>query len=153
MDHINLSEKINIVELLSNQKSVQIYLQGYSMYPLFVPGKDQAVISPLGNRRIRRGDVLLYRRKSGKLVLHRVYKIKGTKIYYVGDNQSEIEGPLSLMQVYGYMSVFYKGKMRFSVHNPLYFISWQIWLFLLPFRKPISQFIHKIKQHKTGTPK
>ena len=144
MDH-NLNSKIKIEEVLSEQKSVQIYHQGYSMYPLFIPGKDQAVISPLGNKQIRRGDVLLYRRKTGKLVLHRVVKVKGSKLFFVGDNQTDIEGPLSITQVYGYMSVFYKGKIKYSVKNPLYILSWQTWLILLPVRKPLSEFIHKLK--------
>ena len=144
MDH-NLYSKIKIEEVLSEQKSVQIYPQGYSMYPLFIPGKDQAVISPLGNKHIRRGDVLLYRRKTGKLVLHRVVKVKGSKLFFVGDNQTDIEGPLSITQVYGYMSAFYKGKIKYSVKNPLYILSWQTWLILLPVRKPLSEFIHKLK--------
>ena len=100
----NLFNKINAEELLSQNKCIQLHPIGYSMYPLIVPERDEVIISPLGNHRIRRGDVLLYRRKTGKLVLHRVYKIKGTKIYFVGDNQSEIEGPISLMQIYGIMT-------------------------------------------------
>ncbi|MCR4649830.1 MAG: S24/S26 family peptidase [Lachnospiraceae bacterium] len=141
----NLFEKIKIDDVLASGKSVRIHLQGYSMYPLIIPEKDEVVISPLKNHNIRRGDVLLFRRKSGKQVLHRVFRVNGSKLYFVGDNQSEIEGPISLYQVYGIMTGFYKKKIYFSVHNPFYILSWKVWLFLLPDREKISNFIHKLK--------
>ena len=141
----NLSEKIKIVDLLSEGKSVQLHLQGYSMYPLIVPGRDEVVISPLRDHKIRRGDVLLYRRKNDKLILHRVYKKKDDKIYFVGDNESVVEGPLDISQVHGIMSAFYHKGKKIKADNFFYFLSWQLWLFLLPFRKPIGKLIHKAK--------
>ena len=140
--------KMKIEEILiKNQSSVQLHPIGYSMYPLIVPERDEVIISPL-KKKIRRGDVLLFRRKSGKLVLHRVIKVKESKLYFVGDNQTEIEGPIETSQVLGIMSSFIHKKTKYSVYNPLYFLSWQIWLILLPLRKPISLFIHKIKTQK-----
>ncbi|MCR5848941.1 MAG: S24/S26 family peptidase [Lachnospiraceae bacterium] len=139
------NRKIRIEELLSENKSVQLHPIGYSMYPLIVPERDEVIISPLRNHKIRRGDVLLYKRKSGKFVLHRVYKIRGDSLFFVGDNESEIEGPLNISQVYGIMSSFYHNGRLYRSKNPFYIISYNVWLFLLPFRKPISSFIHNLK--------
>lgn len=141
----NLSEKIKIVDLLSENKSVQLHPQGYSMYPLIVPGRDEVIISPLRDHKIKRGDVLLYRRKNDKLILHRVYKKKDDKIYFVGDNESVVEGPLDISQIYGIMTAFYHKGKKIKTNNFFYFLSWQVWLFLLPFRKPIGKLIHKAK--------
>ena len=141
----NLSEKIKIVDLLSENKSVQLHPQGYSMYPLIVPERDEVIISPLRDHKIKRGDVLLYRRKNDKLILHRVYKKKNDKIYFVGDNESVVEGPLDISQVHGIMTAFYHKGKKIKTNNFFYFISWQLWLFLLPFRKPIGKLIHKAK--------
>ena len=146
MDDSQNKKKIEEI-LIKNQNSVQLHPIGYSMYPLIVPDRDEVIISPL-KKKIRRGDVLLFRRKSGKLVLHRVIKVKESKLYFVGDNQTEIEGPIDPSQVLGIMSSFIHKKTKYSVSNPLYFLSWQIWLILLPLRKPISLFIHKIKSQK-----
>ena len=146
--HINPTEKIKIVDLLSEGKSVQLHPQGYSMYPLIVPGRDEVVISPLRDHVIRRGDVILYRRKSGKLILHRVYKRDRSRLFFVGDNESNIEGPISITQVYAIMTAFYHKGKKYKTSNFLYFFSWQVWLFLLPLRKPIGNMIHKIKTHK-----
>ena len=141
----NLSEKIKITDLLSEGKSVQLHPQGYSMYPLIVPERDEVIISPLKDHKIKRGDVLLYRRKNDKLILHRVYKIKDDKVYFVGDNESVVEGPLDISQVHGIMNAFYHKGKKIKANNFFYFLSWQLWLFLLPFRKPIGKLIHKAK--------
>ncbi|MBR6382438.1 MAG: S24/S26 family peptidase [Lachnospiraceae bacterium] len=141
----NLSEKIKIVDLLSENKSVQLHPQGYSMYPLIVPERDEVIISPLRDHKIKRGDVLLYRRKNDKLILHRVYKKKNDKIYFVGDNESVVEGPLDISQVHGIMTAFYHKGKKIKTNNFFYFLSCQLWLFLLPFRKPIGKLIHKAK--------
>ena len=40
-------KKMDIEQLLAQGHSVRIYPQGYSMYPMLVPGRDEAVIGPL----------------------------------------------------------------------------------------------------------
>ena len=115
MDDVQNKKKIEEI-LIKNQNSVQLHPIGYSMYPLIVPDRDEVIISPL-KKKIRRGDVLLFRRKSGKLVLHRVIKVKESKLYFVGDNQTEIEGPIDLSQVLGIMSSFIHKKTKYSISH------------------------------------
>ena len=72
--------------------------QGTSMYPMFASPEDEAVIAPADVARLKRGDVVVYRRDPGAgglLVMHRIYRRKGDAFYMVGDNQSEVEGPLA----------------------------------------------------------
>ena len=91
--------KISPEELLAEGRTIQIKPQGYSMYPLFVPGRDSAVIAPPekrgrdsaviappekngrqgANLRYRRGDVVLYRGEGQKLILHRICRLKKEK--------------------------------------------------------------------------
>ena len=113
----NLSEKIKITDLLSEGKSVQLHPQGYSMYPLIVPERDEVIISPLKDHKIKRGDVLLYRRKNDRLILHRVYTVKDDKVFFVGDNESVVEGPLEISQIYGIMTAFYHKRKKIQKHN------------------------------------
>ena len=55
----NEQPKVNIEGILEAGESVQIKPQGYSMYPLFVPGRDWAVISPPENKaKLKKGDVV-----------------------------------------------------------------------------------------------
>ena len=89
---------VDIEKLLRENKAIQIRPQGYSMYPFLVPGRDEVVIESVDPHKVKRGDVILYRRTGSILVLHRVYRHDKTGIYMVGDNQTEIEGNMSQCQ-------------------------------------------------------
>lgn len=138
----------NIEQILSEGKSVQFPPTGYSMYPMFIPGRDEAIVSPLTKRDLRRGDVVLYRRDESILVLHRICRINKQGLYMVGDNQFEVEGPLRPDQVKGILTAFIRNKKTVSVRNPIYLISAHIWLFMLPIRRPIQLIISNLKQLK-----
>lgn len=138
----------NIEHILSEGKSVQFPPTGYSMYPMFIPGRDEAIVSPLTKRDLRRGDVVLYRRDESILVLHRICRINKQGLYMVGDNQFEVEGPLRPDQVKGILTAFIRNKKTVSVRNPIYLISAHIWLFMLPIRRPIQLIISNLKQLK-----
>ena len=68
---------IDIEQLLADGQTIKIKPQGYSMYPLFVPGRDEACIERTDFSSLKRGDVILYRRDKSILVLHRIWKITG----------------------------------------------------------------------------
>ena len=82
----------DIEQLLKNGSAVKLKPQGYSMYPLFLPGRDEAVIEHCVPSELHRGDVILYRRVQGILVLHRICRITRDGFYLVGDNPTEVDG-------------------------------------------------------------
>ena len=126
--------KYDIEQLLEAGEIIQIYPEGYSMYPMFVPGRDAAVIKKADVKKIRRADVVLYRRKGSILVLHRVVKRKGGQFYMAGDNQTEVEGPGEEDQIRGILTAFVRNGRRISVKNPVYVIWSGLWLMFLPVR-------------------
>lgn len=141
---------IDIEKELNKGTIVQLKPRGYSMYPLLIPGRDEARIAPLGSHRIKKGDVLLYRRESGMLVLHRVARRIGNELYMVGDNQSKKEGPLRLEQMRGIMIGFVRSGSYHSVHNPVYALYASLWLFLRPLRPVISRTVSRLKHRLRG---
>ena len=98
-------EQIYEIEpLLKAGACIQIYPQGYSMYPFIDPRMDEVVLAGIEEgSALRRGDVVLYRRENGMLVLHRIYKIGQDGLYLLGDHQTAIEGPVRREQVKGKM--------------------------------------------------
>lgn len=48
--------KYDIEQLLEAGEVIQIYPEGYSMYPMFVPGRDAAVIKKADVKKIRRAE-------------------------------------------------------------------------------------------------
>ncbi len=144
-------EKLNPETLLREGKTVSISPKGYSMYPLLIPGRDRVTIVPLSGRKLKKGDIALFRRKGSKLVLHRIIRIKrdrtgGRFFYFCGDNQKEIEGPVREEDICGVVNYIEKKKFKFSVRDPLYFLSVFIWMILRPVRPNISRFLARLKK-------
>lgn len=138
-------EKIDIEAHLAQGDTIQVSPIGYSMYPMLVPERDMVWIEKADRSRLRRGDVVLYRRKGSILVLHRIWKRQADAYFFVGDNQKEIEGPLPGKQICGKMVGFERKGKYVSAGNPLYRLFSRIWLWLRPFRPAISAAVHKIK--------
>ena len=143
--------KISPEALLTEGKSIQIKPQGYSMYPLIVPGRDSVVIAPATAAFYRRGDVVLFRSTDKKLTLHRVLRRKKNAYYMVGDNQKEPEGPITRERIIGVLTKIIRNGRSFSVKHPLYAVTANIWLLLRPCRPAISHAVAKLKHGNTGT--
>ena len=86
--------KTDLEQLLQEGNIIRLKPQGFSMYPLFIPGRDEALIQQVPVTSLKRNDVALYRRNQGILVLHRIVRVTADGYYMTGDNQYEIEGPL-----------------------------------------------------------
>lgn len=138
----------DIEQLLSDGNAIRVKPQGYSMYPLFVPGRDEAIISPLPHppAGIKRGDIVLYRRQGSILVLHRIWKIRREGIFLVGDNQTDVEGPLPYSQMRGILTSFVRKGKEVSVRHPVYVLYSAVWLCLRPFRRKIQKFANLMKK-------
>lgn len=132
---------------LAEGNSIQVKPKGYSMYPLFMPGRDEAIISPV-ERTLRRGDVVLYRRAERILVLHRIWKINKKGYYMVGDNQNIVEGPLEKSRIIGVLTDVIRNGKKFSVKSPRYQMFFGIWLRLRPFRPAILKAVSTVKRKR-----
>lgn len=137
---------MDIEMMLKNGQTIQLFPEGYSMYPLLVPGRDEVILSPLPERDTRRGDVVLYRRSSGILVLHRICRCKKDGYYMVGDNQVQVEGPIRREQLIGIMTGFVRKGKLVSVSNVRYRILSRIWLMMRPVRRCIMVPGAKVKR-------
>lgn len=142
--------RLSIEELLLNGMTVRIKPQGYSMYPLFIPGRDEALIEAAKPDELKRGDIALYRRSGSILVLHRIFKITDDGFFMVGDNQTEIEGPLRPDQIRGRLTGFIRRGHSISTSNIIYRMISSLWLAMLPLRPfmwKLSGFVRKISQN------
>ena len=140
-----MEAKTDVEHLLHDGNTVQLKVNGYSMYPLFVPERDMAVIAP-PRKRLKRGDVVLFRRDGGILVLHRIWRIKKDGLYLVGDNQTQVEGPVRFDQVRGVLTGFVRKERERSVKHLPYRAYSAAWLFMRPLRRRIAVAVHAVKQ-------
>lgn len=149
MDYLmNEEEFIRIIEdKFLKSENVNLTVTGNSMVPFLVHKRDSVILSAPDDI-IRKGDILFYRRKNGKCVLHRVKKITDHGLYFIGDSQNTIEGPLDKSCVLAKCnSVIRKGKL---IDNKS--IIWKffrdVWINIIPLRLPLIKFIAKIKKLK-----
>jgi hypothetical protein len=135
-----MQEKKDIEALLNAGTPVGFYPQGNSMHPTIVPGRDSVIVEPLNDRKPKRGDVLLFRRPDnapvypGKLILHRVCRVKKDGIYMVGDNEKQLEGPLPLECFLGIMTELHRKGKTIKVTGLFYRMLTGCWLFIRPIR-------------------
>ena len=140
-----MTEKIDIAKLLEEGHKARISPEGYSMYPLIIPGRDHVELEPFVKQRdkLHRGDILLYRRDTGLLVLHRVHRIDPQgRLYFCGDNQSDLEGPIMQRQVLGKVSRINRKGREFSTHNVRYKFYSGFWII----SRPLRPLMHTVAQ-------
>ena len=139
-----MEEKKDIEQMLKNGTPVGFKPQGNSMHPTIVAGRDSVVVEPIGDRKLKRGDVVLFRRNSdaevlpGALILHRICRVKKDGIYMVGDNEKQVEGPILPSRVIGIMTELIRKGKCIRTDGFLYTILTRIWLFLRPVRFVIT---------------
>lgn len=140
----------NIEEILESGKAVQIKPQGYSMYPVIVPGRDEVIVQKEDPAKLKRGDVVLYRRDGSILVIHRIWKKDEKGFYMVGDNQTETEGPLRPDQIKGKMVTLIRNGTEIDVRRMSYRFLCSIWLLMRPVRRPVSLAAAAVKRWLKG---
>lgn len=107
-----------ITEVIDAGGAFRLYPRGVSMLPLLVQGKDS--VSLIKAEPYTVGDVLLYRRKSGQFVLHRLIALHGDTLVLCGDNQHIIEYGLPRQAVLAKIGGYYKGEVYHSVEEKDY---------------------------------
>lgn len=125
--------------ILCEEQAVEelpLVISGNSMSPFLIHGRDTAYLSRLA-RPVRRGDVILYQRRSGAYVLHRVYAVKPEGLTMVGDAQTVLEPGIRQDQIVAVMTrAVRKGKeLRPGCFWWEFFA--RVWIRILPLRRGI----------------
>lgn len=114
-------------------------VHGCSMYPLLVDHRDSVFIQK--KEQYRKYDVVLFRRKSGQLVLHRIRHIKKGKYICSGDNDRVFE-IVEPDMIIGCMTEFSRNGKTYKTNGFLYWLYSRIWSFSMP-TKMFLQFVLK----------
>lgn len=135
-----------IIPLLEEGYDFKMPLEGLSMYPLLIGGRDEVIITTVLAKNLKPGDIVLFVRKDGTHVLHRIYRIKNKMFYLLGDAQTYIEGPIKEEDILAItVAIIRKGK-TILCSNYFYRIISSLWMFLRPLRLIILKAV-KILRH------
>ena len=134
------------LEGLKEGKKVKLTPFGFSMYPLLVGGRDSLILNKI-DRKLKRGDICLYRRDTGIYVTHSVHHVDKAGIYLLGESQTGIEGPLSMDHMLAYAEGFVRKGKLYSCSNILYRFFHEIWIILRPARPMLIKAYRKVMRY------
>lgn len=99
--------------------AINVPILGHSMKPLLRPKGDCVRIMPL-RRDLMIGDIIVFRRDDGRLIMHRVFKLTETHIQTVGDNCEKPDREIPYDAVFGLVTHVQHGKHLIYVDNKLW---------------------------------
>ena len=120
---------------------------GSSMLPLIRQGRDRVVIEKASGR-LRRYDVPLYRRDSGKYVLHRVVQVRENDYVLCGDNRWRRETGITDRHVLGVLTAVIRNGKELPVTALRYRAYTRIWCALFPLRSLALRGIRYLKRKR-----
>lgn len=118
MNEFSFESLISVLESrVKEGESMSFSPAGTSMLPTIRNQTDLVTISPA--KSLKKHDIILYRRKSGKIVLHRIVKLIDKDTYILcGDSQFTLEYPIIRDQVIGVVSSFVRKGNLIDCENP-----------------------------------
>lgn len=126
-----------MIELIEQGKEVSMTVTGNSMSPFLIHERDQ-ILMKKPDRQWKKGDIAFFRRKTGKYIMHRIQRVDAEgKCWFVGDAQTEIEGPIEPEQIFARISaVNRKGKWIYPGNFWWEFFE-HVWIRMIPFRRVV----------------
>lgn len=122
-----------ILAVMETGTAAPLVISGNSMSPFLVHGRDTVYLTPPPNR-LKKGDMILYRRASGSYVLHRICAVEGDTFCLIGDAQQEKEPGIRRDQVIALVTaVRRKGKLL-KKGSFLWTFFETVWIRMIPLR-------------------
>ncbi len=138
--------KQEIIPLIAEGLTVPLTVSGGSMNPYIVPGRDTVFISK-PSFPLKKGDIAFFERLNGQVVMHRICKVKNGACFFVGDAQTEIEGPIVREQIFGQVNkILRKGRIEEKGRFTWFFFR-HIWIRMIPLRPFCMKIYGKLKKH------
>jgi signal peptidase I len=119
IEEISIKREVARVRaILASGKQIKLHIKGASMLPLLREKTDTVLLAL--PQRVRRGDIALYQRGSGDVVLHRVIGQNAQGFTMRGDSQQNAEYGITPEQIVGVAVSIERRGRPFSVRHPLY---------------------------------
>ena len=138
----------SVSELITSGASVPMYVSGSSMNPFLISRRDVVWLSRFKNSDLRVGKIVLFRRKNGSLVLHRITKLlPEERIVVRGDAQTWTE-EIDKEHIIAVVTDIQRKGVKRSVDSVYWKIVDTVWRMLTPLRSVFMRVWFKIRRKK-----
>mgnify|MGYP001460832383 FL=1 len=120
-------------EIIKSGKKAIITVSGNSMRPFIVSNRDKVLLGAVNN--LKKADIILFKDKHGRYILHRIYRIKDDKCRTIGDYCLMEDGEVKRDDIIGVVEEIIRKGKKISCDSLLWRIYSHVWLALLPVRK------------------
>jgi signal peptidase len=121
-------------EFVRNKGWIELPAHGTSMFPLIQEG-DICRFSLVEPSTLKKGDILLFHSRDGKLIAHRFIKSKqaDNQIHYIfkGDTNLGHDDPINVDQIVGKLT-YIKKRDFFMTEKHIIFIIWKSMILVFP---------------------
>ena len=129
-----LDEAMEIIrESFECGQSVTFSPRGTSMLPLLKEGRDTVTLSP-PPRKLKKYDIILYKRSNGQYVLHRIIRV-GETYSCIGDNQFVTEHNITTDQIFAVCSSFTRNGRQIFACN----LQWRLYAIIWHYSRPLRR--------------
>lgn len=129
-------------ELIEKGEPVPIPVSGFSMRPFLANNRDTVLVSKTAGS-LKKGDIVLYQRKNGQYILHRIVKVHPDNTFdLIGDAQTVIETHVALSQIIGIVTKINRNGKWITPNSPSWNFYSRVWIHSIPLRKIISFLRH-----------
>lgn len=123
--------------------------EGTSMWPLLKEGKNQVLLVSAKKRIPENQDIVLYRRKDGTLILHRIMQILPDGSFLLcGDHQWKMDEKIKKEQILAVAEGFYRNGQFIDEKNKGYQFYKKVWNSSLGLRRCMLAFLRISKIEK-----
>lgn len=131
-----MKEQSNIELCLNELGFAVVPIEGTSMLPLLKEGKALVEVAVKDLKQLKKGDVVLYRKKEGTLVLHRIIKAEDGEVFTVlGDHQVTNAEQVHKEQILAVAEGFIINGRHIDEKTRWYRVYKKIWLSSLTVRR------------------
>lgn len=124
----------NIEELLSKGNEAIVTVKGQSMSPLIVANRDQVILEKRNFTKLNKGEIILFKSKHGKYLIHRIHDISDLGYLTIGDGNLQFDGwvrPCNVVAVV--RKIIRKGRVL-DCYSYFWESVFEVWMVLLPIR-------------------
>lgn len=121
-------------EALKEKGFIITTAKGISMMPLIRSERDNIVLK-VPKTAPKKYDVVLYKRKNGAYILHRILEVRSNDYVLCGDNQVQKEYGIQREQILGVLDGIYRGNTYINLDSKCYRVYVWVWCHFIWIRR------------------